>query len=274
MIEILLILFAPIFGGLLYGFERVIKARMQNRVGPPILQPFYDMFKLMDKLPYVINSHHIVFAIMHLMTLWVLIGMFIMGDSLLYIIFIHLLSSLFLIIAGFSVHSVYSHIGSNRELLTIIAYEPILILLAVGFYLVGGSFDINTIFTHDAQILNMFLLFIALLIIIPIKLKKSPFDAAQAHQEIVGGVEIEYGGVFYEIIYMAKWLEYIFIYLLVALFGGNNYLLSFVLCVIVFFVVNLVDNSSARVKIDSLIKIVLVFGLSLASLNIIGILYV
>lgn len=47
-------------------------------------------------------------------------------------------------------------------------------------------------------------LFLALLLIIPIKLKKSPFDATEAHQEIVGGVEVEYSGIFFEILYMAK----------------------------------------------------------------------
>ncbi|MBN2823945.1 MAG: NADH-quinone oxidoreductase subunit H, partial [Campylobacterales bacterium] len=43
MMEIVLIILAPIFGGLIYGAERVLKARMQNRQGPPLLQPFYDM---------------------------------------------------------------------------------------------------------------------------------------------------------------------------------------------------------------------------------------
>ena len=55
MFEIILILLAPILGGLVYGFERVVRARMQNRQGPPILQPFYDMYKLIDKQALIIN---------------------------------------------------------------------------------------------------------------------------------------------------------------------------------------------------------------------------
>ncbi len=268
------ILFAPILGGLIYGIERVVRARMQNRIGPPVLQPFFDMFKLLDKQPFMINSYHIVFALMHFITLWIVVAMIVLGYSLLYIIFIHLIATIFLVLAGYSVKSVYSHMGSNRELMAMVAYEPILILIAIGFYLVNGSFDTAIIFQNSSTLFPMILLFLALLLIIPIKLKKSPFDATEAHQEIVGGVEIEFSGVFFEILYMAKWIEYIFIYLLVFLFAGNNLVLGIVLSIIVFFIINLIDNSTARVRIDHLVKIVLSVGLSLCILNLVGLVYV
>ena len=40
---------APIVGCLLAGLDRIISARMQGRVGPPLLQPYYDVRKLIDK---------------------------------------------------------------------------------------------------------------------------------------------------------------------------------------------------------------------------------
>ena len=43
------LILAPVIGGLLAGLDRKISARMQRRVGPPVLQPFYDFFKLWDK---------------------------------------------------------------------------------------------------------------------------------------------------------------------------------------------------------------------------------
>ena len=43
------LLLAPLFGGLLAGADRRITARMQGRVGPPILQPYYDVRKLLEK---------------------------------------------------------------------------------------------------------------------------------------------------------------------------------------------------------------------------------
>jgi ech hydrogenase subunit B len=69
---------------------------------------------------------------------------------------------------------------------------------------------------------------------------------------------------------MPKWLEYVFIYLLLMLFAGDCIILGVVLFVGVFLLVNLVDNSTARVKINHLIKIVLTIGLTLGMLNLIG----
>ncbi|MEA3522202.1 MAG: NADH-quinone oxidoreductase subunit H [Campylobacterota bacterium] len=274
MIETILILLAPIIGGLIYGFERIVRARMQNRQGPPLLQAFYDMYKLMDKQAFIINPYHTILAMMHFITLWAVVAFVILGQNLLYIIFLHLLSSLFLILAGFSVKSIFSHIGANRELLSIIAYEPILIMLAVGFFLLNGTFDISTIRDNSPEIGFLLLLFLAFLLVIPIKLKKSPFDAVEAHQEIVGGVEIEFSGLFFEFLYMAKWLEYVFIYLLLLLFAGNSIFLGLFLFVSIFLLVNLVDNSTARIKINHLIQIVLAIGLILGMLNLIGLSYV
>jgi len=274
MIEIVLILLAPVFGGLIYGFERVVRARMQNRQGPPLLQPFYDTYKLMDKQAFIVNPYHAILGITHFITLWIVVAFVILGESLLYVIFLHLLSSIFLVLAGFSVRSIFSHIGSNRELLSIVAYEPILILVSVGFFMTLGGFEISLIRENPSQLFPLFFLFLAYLLIIPIKLKKSPFDAAEAHQEIVGGAEIEFSGIFFEFLYMAKWLEYVFIYLLLFLFAGDNVLLGIFLSIVIFLLVNLVDNSTARVKMQQLVKIVLGIGLTLATLNLVGLYYV
>lgn len=274
MIEIILILFAPIIGGFIYGFERVVRARMQNRQGPPLLQPFYDMYKLLDKQAFIVNPYHTILGLMHFVTLWIVVAFIIVGQNFLYVIFLHLLSTIFIILAGFSVKSIYSHVGSNRELLAMIAYEPILIMIAVGFFILHGSFDISAIRENPASITALFLLFLAYLLVIPIKLKKSPFDASEAHQEIVGGVEVEYSGVFFEFIYMAKWLEYIFVYSLLLLFAGNNLLLGIVLFIGVFLLVNLIDNSTARIRMKHLVTIVLSIGLVLGIINLIGLGYV
>lgn len=267
--EYLLIILAPVFGGLIYGIERVLRARMQNRIGPPVLQPFYDMYKLIGKEPFIVNNYHIVFAIMHLLTLWIAVGLVIFGVNLLYVIFIHLLSSIFLVLAGYSVNSVYSHIGSNRELLSIVAYEPILIFVAVGFYILNSSFDIEIIRSQNSEVVQLFLLFFAFLLVIPIKLKKSPFDATEAYQEIVGGIEVEFSGVFFEIVYMAKWIEYVFIYSILLLFAGDSFLYGSLMFISVFLLVNLVDNATARIKIKNLLQIVLSIGLILSIINLI-----
>jgi len=262
-------LLAPVLGAFLYGFERVLRARMQRRKGPPPLQPFYDMFKLMDKRTLIVHSMHSILGVFHFFALWSVVGALFFGWNLLYIIFLHLFALLVLVMAGFSVRSVFSHIGANRELLAVVAYEPVLILVAVGFYLSSGSFEISDILKGENYLFSMPLLFLALLLVIPIKVKKSPFDTVEAHQEIVGGAEIEYSGLFYEFLYMARFLEYIFVYSIVFLFGGSNIPVGILLAAGVFFVVNLVDNSTARVRTDHMLYIVYGFAVSLAVINII-----
>ncbi len=263
---------APILGGLVYGGERVLRARMQRRQGPPLLQPFYDMFKLLDKRTLIIHAPHALLALAHFAVLWFSIAAIFLGWNLLYIIFLHLFAQILLILAGYSVRSPYSHIGSNRELLMVVAYEPILILVAVGFYLVSGSFEIAEIVKGENYLLQIPLLFAALLIIVPIKVKKSPFDVGEAHQEIVGGIEVEYSGVFYEFLYMSRFLEYIFIYSFVYLFGGESHWLGAVLVFGVFLLVNLVDNATARVRPAHMLKIIYTVAVSLAVVNLLGIL--
>jgi ech hydrogenase subunit B len=73
---------------------------------------------------------------------------------------------------------------------------------------------------------------------------------------------------------MAKWIEYVFVYLLLILFAGDNILVAFGLFTAVFLALNLVDNATARVRIDSLVKIVLGFGLLFSIVNLIGLHYV
>ncbi|MEA1917917.1 MAG: NADH-quinone oxidoreductase subunit H, partial [Campylobacterota bacterium] len=158
MFELFLIAIAPIVGGLLYGVERVLRARMQNRQGPPVLQPFYDMAKLIDKQAFIVNPYHTILGIMHFVTLWVVVAFVILGENLLYVIFLHLLSVVFIILAGFSVKSIFSHVGANRELLAMVAYEPILIAMAVGFFLLNGTFDISAIRDNSSSLSSLWLL--------------------------------------------------------------------------------------------------------------------
>ena len=50
------IILAPLIGGLFAGIDRKLTARMQGRVGPPVLQPFYDVLKLFEKENITVNK--------------------------------------------------------------------------------------------------------------------------------------------------------------------------------------------------------------------------
>ncbi len=62
----------------------------------------------------------------------------------------------------------------------------------------------------------------------------------------------------------------IFAYSFVYILAGNNHLLGTILVLFTFLFVNLVDNSTARVKINHMVKIVLGLGVILVSINILG----
>lgn len=268
LLPVLLIILAPFIGGLVYGFERIVKARMQRRVGPPLLQPFYDFLKLADKRRMMVHSAHAFLGIMHFVSLWFALAVLLLGGDLILVVFLHLLSSSLMILAGYSTRSIFSHLGANRTAMTLLAYEPVLILIAVSMYLVTGSFDASSVYKMSEPLLyKMPLAFVALLLILPIKLKKSPFDIAEAHQEVTGGVEIEFSGIFYEAVYTAKWLDYVFCYTLVFLFAGSNILLGAALVVFTFFYLNALDNSSARVNYRQMLRFSLTVAFSLAFIN-------
>ncbi len=268
LIPVLLIVLAPVIGGLIYGFERVVKARMQRRIGPPLLQPFYDFLKLADKRKMIVHSAHAFLGIMHFVSLWFALGVLLLGGDLILVIFLHLLSTALIILAGYSTRSVFSHLGANRTAISVLAYEPVLIIIAVSIFMLTGTFEAGAVYLWDEPLLyKMPLAFVALLLILPIKLKKSPFDVAEAHQEVTGGVEMEFSGLFYEAVYTAKWLDYVFCYTLVFLFAGNNILLGIGLVVFTFFYLNALDNSSARVNYKQMLRFSLGVAFSLAFIN-------
>lgn len=267
-IPIILIILAPVLGGFIYGFERIIKARMQRRIGPPFLQPFYDFLKLADKRKMIVHSAHAFLGIMHFVSLWFALGVLLFGGDLILVIFLHLLSTALLILAAYSTRSIFSHLGANRTAISILAYEPVLIIIAVSIFMLTGSFDAAAAFqSEEPLLLKMPLAFIALLLVLPIKLKKSPFDVAEAHQELTGGVELEFSGIFYEAVYTAKWLDYVFCYTLVYLFAGNNIILGAGLIMFTFIYLNALDNSTARVSYKQMLRFSLTVSFSLAFIN-------
>lgn len=270
MIGVIFTLFAPIFGGVVYGIERVVKARMQSRQGPPLLQPFYDFFKLMDKRAIMVHSFHALMGIMYFITEWFALVVLILGNDLLIAVFFHVIAVLALVIGASSVRSPYSVLGALRELMHMISYEPLMVLLVVALFLVTGSFNIIDVLNYEGYpILKLPLVFFAFLLTIPMMLHKSPFDIAEAHQEIIGGPEIEYSGPFYEAVYTGKWVEYVYVFTFVFLFGGSHYWLGALLVIFAFLFVNLIDNSTARLDFRKMVKFAWFVLIPLASINVI-----
>ena len=73
----------PVVGCLLAGLDRIISARMQGRVGPPLLQPYYDVRKLFEKERVSVNSVEGVYVACALLFALIAGGIFYSGGNLL-----------------------------------------------------------------------------------------------------------------------------------------------------------------------------------------------
>ncbi|HVN73977.1 MAG TPA: complex I subunit 1 family protein [Methanoregula sp.] len=249
---IVFILLGPVAGGIIAGIDRKVTARMQGRFGPPLLQPFYDVGKLFEKEHIVVNETQIFYVICYFIFIVFTGGLFFAGADLLLVIFALTLAQIFLVLGAYSSDSPYSHIGAERELLQIIAYEPMVILAAVGMYVVTRSFTVSDIlaFPHPVVLLIPGL-FLGFLYVLTIKLRKSPFDIStshHAHQEIVKGVTTEFSGPSLGIIEITHWYETVFLLGFVYLFFAWDPVVAVLAVIVVYLLEILIDNTNARVK--------------------------
>lgn len=254
---ILIIILAPFVGAILTGIDRKLSARMQRRKGPPLLQPIYDVIKLLQKESVTVSMTTRFFITFSLLFNILTVVFFFMGVDLLLCIFAYTLAATFFVIAGYSSHSPYSFVGTGRELIQIMAYEPMVMITAFCFYKVSGSFSIVDIASLDKpMIMQLPLVFVGFLFILTIKLRKSPFDLSMshhAHQEVVQGITTELTGICLAMVEVTHWYETIFSLGFVFLFfywGAHaiSIPLALIICFAVFCLETFIENSFARVK--------------------------
>ena len=267
---------APIVGCLLAGLDRKISARMQGRVGPPILQPYYDVRKLLEKDHVAVNSSEGVYVTFALLFAIVAGGIFFTGGNLLLCIFIITLSSFLFIIAAYSSRSPYAEVGAERETMQVMAYEPMALLMAVAFFLATGSFNVAAVFDVDVPVITtIWLVFLGFLFILTIKLRKSPFDLSyshHAHQELVKGITTEMSGPTLAKVEIMHWCESVLFLGWVGMFfvWGNpvSIVLGVVVALAAYFLEIWIDNNFARVKWQALLSSAWIVALVAGGVNI------
>jgi len=250
------VILAPLVGGLLAGIDRIITARMQGRFGPPVLQPFYDVMKLLSKENFTVNKvqNYLVFCFL----LFIIFtgGLFFSGGDFLLVIFALTLASIMLVLAAYSSNSPYSYIGAERELIQMMSYEPMVLLMVMGMYAVTKSFVIADLVSGNLPLI-VYLpgVFIGFVYILTIKLRKSPFDLSlshHAHQELVKGLTTEFSGTTLALIEIAHWYENVFllgfVYLFFAWSAPFSPFIGVAACLITWFFEIFLDNNEARVK--------------------------
>lgn len=271
------IILAPILGGLTSGIDRKITARMQGRQGPPILQPFYDVVKLLKKETVLINHVQIFYLLTFLIFIIFTGCLFFGGFDLLMVFFALTTANLFLILAATSSHSPYASMGASREMMQMLAYEPMVLLTAVGFYLATGTFKVREIITSNSTLPIIMLpgVFVGFVFILTIKLRKHPFDLAtshHAHQEMVKGITTEFSGEMFAIVEIAHWYENVFLMGVIALFFLNanwwTILIALAAISITYFVLILVDNTNARMKWKNMFKNSWITTIVIGALNV------
>ncbi len=269
------ILCAPLIGGLLSGTDRLFAARMQGRQGPPIVQPFYDVFKLFSKQTTVVNSIQVLFVTGYLVMTIFTGALFFGGGDMLLVFFALSMSEVLMVMAAFSTNGPYSIMGAQRELLQMMCYEPMTLLVAIGFYYAQGSFMVSDLIRADKPaIIQLPGFFIGFIFILIIKLRKSPFDLSTSHhmhQEMVKGLTTDLSGSNLGFVELAEWYDTVLMMGIVGMFFITSNPLSnlwaVLACVVVFFLETLIDNVFPRVKYIVMLKVTWAVILAFAGTN-------
>ncbi|HVT82249.1 MAG TPA: complex I subunit 1 family protein [Phycisphaerae bacterium] len=256
-ISLLLYLLAgPVVGCLLAGWDRQLSARMQGRKGPPLLQPLYDVRKLWQKQTLVVRRSQNYYVFFFLLFVIFTGGLFFAGADLLMVVFALTLAAIFFVLGGYKASSPYSFVGAERELMQIMAYEPMVLLTAIGMYLATKSFHVDAIASSKTPLILLLPgVFVGFLYTLVIKFRKSPFDFSashHAHQELVRGITTEFSGRTLALIEIAHWYEIVFLLGWIYLFFATLPWLGVVMSLAVFILMILIDNAFARLKWKSL----------------------
>jgi formate hydrogenlyase subunit 4 len=215
-----LVFIGGVFSMLYRGIDRKLVAHMQGRVGPPIVQPFRDVQKLMMKesiipdgavswlfkaAPFIcLITSALLLLYIPMFGLQALLGGF--GDALL-VVYLLILPSLALAAGGFASSSPYATVGAQREMVVLMSYEfPLAIAIVslgwrIGHATTTNPFMFSTIAEHPIWslvgplgIVGSLILVFTLMVVTSGKGAKVPFDVAEAETEIAGGILVEYSG--------------------------------------------------------------------------------
>ena len=266
----------PIIGCLLDGIDRKISARMQGRVGPKILQPYWDVRKLLGKERASVNSTEGTYINAALFFALIAGGIFFSGGNFLLVVFIITLSSLFFIVAAYSTRSPYAEVGAHRETLQVMSYEPMVLLTSVALFMTAGTFNVAGLFTMRSPLICLsWGVFLGLLFVLTIKLRKSPFDISSshhAHQEIVKGITTEMSGPTLAKVEIMHWCENVLFLGWVGMFfiygSPISIPIAILVALVVYFLEIWIDNNFARVKWQVMLRLAWIVALIAGGVNI------
>jgi formate hydrogenlyase subunit 4 len=209
--QMLLVLsLAPLFT----GFVRKVKARLNRRQGPPLIQPYLDLVRLTRKEVVLADSASWLFRVIPYFVFaatWVAASLvptfrtgllFSWSADLIAIIALLGSGRFFLALAGLDVGTSFGGIGSSREVMIASLAEPAMIMIVFSLALIAGSTQLSTVaeFMTSPQVglrVSLGLALIALIMVAIAENGRVPVDNPATHLELTmvhEAMVLEYSG--------------------------------------------------------------------------------
>jgi formate hydrogenlyase subunit 4 len=221
----------------LAGFVRWVKARLQNRRGAPIWQPYFELAKLFGKdvvisnnaswlfrvAPYIVFSSAL--AVTFLVPLLAAPLPFDNIGDLLVVVYLLLLGTFFLALAGLDPGTAFGGMGASREMTVAAIAEPTIALSIFSLALGAGSTNLSHIVIATlsnpgvALAPGHLLAFAALFIVTLAETGRLPVDNPATHLELTmihEAMILEYSGRYLALIEWASWLKLTIFFTLLA----------------------------------------------------------
>jgi len=261
--------------------DRKVTARVQYRVGPPVLQPLVDIIKLLGKetlIPAGTSKITFLAAPLAGLSSVILVSTLLwvnninpshtfMGD-LIVVLYLLTIPSISIMMGGFASGNPLASLGASREMKLILGYElPFMLAVFVPVIKSGFSIKLGDILALQAEngvITGSWsgaLALIVAILCIQAKLALVPFDIPEAETEIVGGPLIEYSGSALAVYKLMKnMLLFTLPFFLMILFMGGLRLDGIhLLCGALKYVglvalITVIRNTNPRVRIDQAVR--------------------
>ncbi len=188
---------------LLDGIGRKIKAKIQGRRGPPILQTYYDIISLL-RMPSSLPTRRLSFRIAPYLAFSSVIasslvlpfGKFPISFSWDFLVLIYVagIVSVSLMMAGFSLDNFYANAGANREMMMLLTLEPLLALSIAIFALNSHSLSLKGIMSSLRPLPSLAFSYCLLAYVSYLEAGFLPYDIPEAETEIIEGALCEYSG--------------------------------------------------------------------------------
>ena len=202
----LVLLAAPFCEGLL----RKVTAVVQSRRGPPLRQPYFDLLKLLGKEDLESGQVPAMQGLAACLSLATMLAVACLvplgfgapldgaGDALL-LIYLLTLSGISTLLAGLAAGSTYSLVGTSREMMTMIALEPLFAVALLAGALHTGSLRLGAVLNGSVYAgggvpWSGLILLGVLLLSFQGFIQRAPFDLPEAETELMEGPLLEYSG--------------------------------------------------------------------------------